>query len=161
MASISVSGTGCAAPMRGWATARGGAIAAAAWLLLGAASPVARLDVRVDALRSDKGLIQLCLTSDPTNFPNCVDDARALRRSVPATARSLRFDALPVGTYAVAVIHDENGNAKLDTVMGIPREGFGFSRNPAIGFGPPRFTAARFALDADGTAQDIRMRYLL
>ncbi|MBM3929639.1 MAG: DUF2141 domain-containing protein, partial [Sphingomonadales bacterium] len=125
------------------------------------ASPVARLDVAVDNLRSAKGLIQLCLTSDPENFPNCVDDARALRRSVPAATRAVRFDALPVGSYAVAVIHDENANARLDTMMGIPREGFGFSRNPVIRFGPPKFGAARFSLDASGTQQDIRMRYLL
>lgn len=106
-------------------------------------------------------MLQVCLTSDPTNFPNCIDDARAVRRTVPVTARAIRFDALPVGGYAIAVIHDENANAKLDTLMGIPREGFGFSRNPAIHFGPPKFGAARFALDAAGTQQDIRMRYLL
>ncbi len=105
-------------------------------------------------------MIQLCLTADPKNFPACVDDARALTRSVPATTRAVTFDALPVGDYAVAVIHDENGNRKLDTMMGIPREGFGFSRNPAIGFGPPKFAAARFTLDINGTEQDIRMRYL-
>ena len=42
---------------------------AAALLLLGAASPVARLEIEVDKLRSSKGVIQLCLTSDPKNFP--------------------------------------------------------------------------------------------
>jgi len=59
------------------------------------------------------------------------------------------------------VIHDENGNAKLDTLAGIPREGFGFSRNPAIRFGPPRFAAARFAVGGDANQQQIRMRYIL
>ncbi len=137
------------------------ALAVVAWVALGGASPVARLDVDVDKLRSSNGVLRLCLTSDPKNFPRCVDDARALRRSVPAATRTMRFDALPVGNYAIAVIHDENGNAKLDTLMGVPREGFGFSRNPAIGFGPPKFTAARFTLDADGDRQDIRMKYLL
>ncbi|WP_235523957.1 DUF2141 domain-containing protein [Sphingomonas sp. Leaf33] len=144
-----------------WAVSVRLALAAAAWTLLGGASPVARLDIDIEKLRSTKGVVLLCLTSDPVNFPNCVDDARAVRRTVPATTTDIRFDALPVGTYAAAVIHDENANAKLDTMMGIPREGFGFSRNPAIGFGPPKFGAARFALDAAGTQQDIRMRYLL
>ncbi len=129
--------------------------------MLGAASPVARLELDVSKLRSSRGFVRICLTADPDNFPKCVDDARALRRSVPAGQTQLRFDALPVGGYAAAVIHDENGNRKLDTALGIPREGFGFSRNPAIGFGPPRFSAARFAIDADGTREDVRMRYLL
>ena len=69
------------------------------------------------------------------------------RRSVAAAAPRRRASpALPRGDYALAVIHDENGNARLDTIAGIPREGFGFSRNPPIRFGPPRFAAARFDL---------------
>lgn len=105
--------------------------------------------------------MRVCLTGDPANFPACVDDADAVTRSIPADTRALAFPALPRGDYAIAVIHDENGNARLDTLAGIPREGFGFSRNPPIMFGPPRFTAARFTLGGDAEMQQIRMRYLL
>lgn len=137
----------------------------AALLLLAAlplisAAPVSRLDIGIDQLRSTKGLIRLCLTADPDNFPQCVDDARALTRSVPAGQRGLHVDGLPRGDYAAAVIHDENGNARLDTLAGIPREGFGFSRNPVARFGPPRFGAARFTLDSVAETQQIRMRYI-
>ena len=59
-----------------------------------------------------------------------------------ANAGGVRIAGLGRGDYAVSVIHDENNNAKLDTFAGIPREGFGFSRNPAIRFGPPKFSAA-------------------
>ncbi len=124
------------------------------------AAPVSRLDIGIDNLRSGKGMIRLCLTADPDNFPACVDDARAMTRSVPAGQKALHLDGLPHGDYAAAVIHDENGNAKLDTLAGIPREGFGFSRNPAIRFGPPRFTAARFSLGSVAETQQIRMRYI-
>jgi uncharacterized protein (DUF2141 family) len=136
------------------------ALAGAATFLMGA-TPVARLDVGIDKVRSAKGLLRVCLTADPANFPACVDDADAVTRSIPASDRTISFDGLPRGNYAVAVIHDENGNAKLDTFAGIPKEGFGFSRNPAIGFGPPRFAAARFAIDSDAAAQHIRLRYIL
>ena len=128
-------------------------------LAMGAA-PVGRLDVAVDKLRSSKGLIRVCLTNDPANFPACVDDADAVTRSVPAGTHGISFDALPRGTYALAVIHDENGNSRLDTFAGIPREGFGFSRNPPIRFGAPRFAAARFDLAGDASAQQVRMRYI-
>ena len=128
-------------------------------MLIGAA-PIARLDVAVDHLRSTKGLLRVCLTADPGNFPACVDDADAVTRTVPAGTRSLRFEGLPHGSYAVAVIHDENANSRLDTFAGIPREGFGFSRNPAIGFGPPRFAAARFTVAGDAERQQVRMRYI-
>ena len=106
-------------------------LALAALPLIGAA-PVSRLDIGIDQLRSAKGMVRLCLTADPDNFPACVDDARALTRSVPAGQRAIHLDGLPYGQYAAAVIHDENNNAKLDTLAGIPREGFGFSRNPPI-----------------------------
>lgn len=122
---------------------------------------VAPVEIEVTKLRSAKGALRICLTSDPGNFPACTDDADALKRSIPATQRTIRFEALPLGGYAAAVIHDENGNRKLDTVLGIPREGFGFSRNPGIRMGPPRFSAARFALNGDGADQSITMRYLL
>ena len=45
-------------------------------------------------------------------------------------------------------------------LRGFPREGFGFSRNPAVRFGPPRFSAAQFTLASDAETQQIRMRYI-
>lgn len=127
--------------------------------LIGAA-PVTRLDVAVEGLRSAKGSLRLCLTADPANFPACVDDADAVTRSVPAGMTHVSFDGLPRGGYALAVIHDENNNARLDTFAGIPREGFGFSRNPPIRFGAPRFVAARFDLVGDAEMQQVRMHYI-
>lgn len=129
--------------------------------MLPGAAPTTALDVSVDNLRSEKGVLRICLTADPQNFPGCVDDAHAVTRSVPATMRDVHFDGLPYGTYAVAVIHDANANNKLDTLLGIPREGFGFSRNPVIRFGAPRFSSARFDLGEKADTQMIKMRYLL
>lgn len=130
-------------------------------LALPGAAPVASLELDLTRVRSTKGVLRICLTSKPENFPSCLDDSLALRRNVAASTRSFRYEGLPTGAYAIAVIHDENGNQKLDTLLGIPREGFGFSRNPAIGFGAPRFGAARFMLPESGSVQQVVMRYLL
>lgn len=170
MGSIFASGTMSAAPIAALAAlplGRARLIArrcGAALLCLGllpGAAPTTTLDVSIDKLRSTRGELRFCLTADPKNFPGCVDDAHAVTRSVPAASRHVRFDGLPAGSYAIAVIHDANGNNKLDTVLGIPREGFGFSRNPAIAFGPPRFAAARFDIGDQPVEQQIGMRYLL
>ena len=131
-----------------------------AFLLLGAATPIGRLEVAVAGLRSTGGLVRLCLTANPKAFPACHNDALAVRRNVPAGAPLLAFDGLPPGDYAAAVMHDENGNRRLDTFAGIPREGFGFSRNPQVRFGPPRFAAARFAVAGEANRQQVRMRYM-
>ncbi|WP_272942600.1 DUF2141 domain-containing protein [Sphingomonas sp. ATCC 31555] len=129
--------------------------------ILGGGSPLATLEIDFVKLRSSRGLLQVCIAPAPSVFPDCRDGGGAIKRSIPASAGQLRVTGLAPGDYAVAVIHDANGNGKLDTMMGIPREGFGFSRNPAIGFGPPRFTAAQFPLTGGSDRQEVRMRYLL
>lgn len=144
------------APRRLYGAAGLGAV----WMMLAATAPVTRLDVEVDNLRSAKGMIRICLTADPKNFPACVDDADALTRSIPASVHATSFPGLPQRAYALAIIHDENNNAKLDTFAGIPREGYGFSRNAAVRFGPPRFSAAQFTLAGDADMQQVKMRYI-
>jgi uncharacterized protein (DUF2141 family) len=135
-------------------------LALSATLLVGAAAP-GEVALSIAGLRSAKGVVQVCLTSDPVNFPGCAGDRHAIKRKVDAKVAQLRFDGLPSGAYAVALIHDENGNDKLDTMLGIPREGFGFSRNPAIAFGPPKFSAARFPVTSGEVSERVQVKYLL
>ncbi|MES2986534.1 MAG: DUF2141 domain-containing protein [Pseudomonadota bacterium] len=137
---------------------------AISFALLTAAAPApesASLQIEITQLRSQKGVVQLCLTREAKGFPDCSKDPASIRRTLPASNPRIRFAGLTPGDYAISVIHDANSNAKLDTMMGIPREGFGFSRNPAIGFGPPSFSSARFAVGGGAEMQQVRMRYLL
>ena len=127
-----------------------------------AASLPSSLELDVTGLRSARGNVLVCLTANPKAFPDCSKDNAARQLTIAATAvREVHFENLAPGAYAVSLIHDENANGKLDTSLMIPREGFGFSRNPAIGFGPPKFGAARFDIGSGGTAQSVRMKYML
>jgi uncharacterized protein (DUF2141 family) len=102
------------------------------------------------------------MTKSSAHFPNCGDDPAAVKRSVPAAdAGLIGVSAINPGSYALSAIHDENRNGRLDTFLGIPREGFGFSRNPVIRFGPPRFTQVRFDAVSGLSRQSVRMQYLL
>ena len=148
------------------ATLLGGALLAAAPASAQAADPGActaatqtRLMVTVRGLKNSTGKVRVQLY-DGAGF---LKKGRWLGRvEAPAREGATICIAVPrAGDYAVAVIHDENGNKKLDTFAGIPKEGFGFSRNPAIRFGPPRVAAARFSLTTDAEEQQIRMRYML
>jgi uncharacterized protein (DUF2141 family) len=66
---------------------------------------------------------------------------------------------MPPGTYAVAVVHDEDGDGRLDArFLGIPKEGIGASNDAQGRFGPARFDAARFALARD-QAIDVTLVY--
>ena len=128
---------------------------------MGTAAP-GSVDAELSGLRSTRGLVLVCMTMQPDRFPACQSDPQARRlRVATVDARDLRFDGLPSGDYAIALIHDENGNRRMDKMMGVPREGFGFSRNPAIRFGPPSFSSARFAVGSGTTAERVRVKYLL
>ena len=131
--------------------------------LLGAATPdtLGEVSATVTGLRSVKGQVLACLTQSASRFPNCERDPDARRLIVPASQHiELHFSAIPAGTYAIALIHDENGNGKLDKRLIMPAEGFGFSRNAPVRFGPPSFASAAFTVDGGGAHQAIRMRYL-
>ena len=129
--------------------------------LISSTPPMASVEVDLTAVRSTRGSIQACMTRSATHFPNCKTDPDALRRTVPASIRQLQFKDVPAGRYAVSVFHDENANQKLDTLVGIPKEGFGFSRNPVIRFGPPRFNKVSIEFPPGFTRTSVRMQYLL
>jgi uncharacterized protein (DUF2141 family) len=88
---------------------------------IAAAPPTASVEIDLTALRNSRGVIQACLTRNPSYFPDCRSDPDALTRSVPASVRRLEFQSVPAGRYALSVFHDENGNRKLDTLVGIPK----------------------------------------
>ncbi len=136
-------------------------MAAALPVLLGAAPPpTGSVLVEVLGLRSAKGLVQACLTAIPAGFPDCKKDPAALKLTIPATpGGTLLFENVAPGRYAVALFHDENGNNRLDTAMMIPREGFGFSRDAPLRFGPPRFAAAAISVADVEMRTVIHLRY--
>jgi uncharacterized protein (DUF2141 family) len=76
--------------------------------------------------------------------------------------RQARCDFLDLqpGTYALAVIHDENMNGKLDTnEVRIPTEGYGFSNDASALMGAPSFNAASFPYDGQNLALTITLNY--
>ena len=119
------------------------------------------LTLTFENARNTRGLIRICLTSSARHFPDCRGDAAARSLSIPASTRTARIEGLAPGTYGVSVLHDENGNGRMDMAIMIPREGFGFSRNPRIGMGAPRFDAVSFIIGSAPAAQTIRLRYML
>lgn len=126
-------------------------------LLFCATATSAQLTVRVEGVRSTKGKLLLSVYRSADGFP--MDAAKAVTSQVvdaktPAT--DVRFADLPAGTYAIALMHDENGNGKMDTnFMGIPKEGNAASNNAKGRMGPPKFADAKFQYS--GQAQQIKL----
>jgi uncharacterized protein (DUF2141 family) len=60
------------------------------------------------------------------------------------------FGKVPPGEYAVVVVHDENGNGKLDTgFLGFGGESYAYSNDARPLFGRPPFDEVKFAVSAD------------
>jgi uncharacterized protein (DUF2141 family) len=117
------------------------------------------LRIEVDGLRSDAGEVFVAVYGSAEGFPGEVGRAVRSDRVRPVDRRAACVFHVPPGTYAVSVLHDENGNGRLDTgFFGIPREGLGASNDAQGRFGPPRFEDAKLAVPADRTTV-IHVRY--
>ena len=80
---------------------------------------------------------------------------------VKETPQKLIFKNLKPGTYAVALIHDANGDGILNSnSFRMPTEGFGFSKNPLVLTGPPKFNDAAVKVEGVNTDIQIKLQYL-
>ena len=134
---------------------------AVALLLMALPVRAAELSVTITGVRNDQGLVEVCLFSGPTGFPDCSADPGIQRRRLPAVPGTVRtsFD-IPPGTYAVTVFHDEKRLGRVETnFLGIPRSGVGASRDPEARFGPPPFADAAFVMGDRPAAVSVRLRY--
>jgi uncharacterized protein (DUF2141 family) len=157
MGYISGFGTKCAAPILGLALGTAALVSTAE-----AAPSTATLEVNIYGLRSMKGNVLVCVTANPRFFPDCSKDPKSFRANVPARdSAQVSFSGITQGTYAVALVHDENANSKMDMAIFLPKEGFGFSRNPVVMAGPPKFSSAAFAVDIADVSQRVKMKYML
>lgn len=127
-----------------------------------AAPTAATLDIDIYGLRSMKGNVLVCVTANARFFPDCSKDPKSLRATVPSRdSANVSFSNIAQGTYAIALVHDENANSKMDMAIFVPREGFGFSRNPVVMAGPPKFSSAAFTVQSTDVRQRVKMKYML
>jgi uncharacterized protein (DUF2141 family) len=138
-------------------------VVAAGILILGAGeTPSGTIAVKVTGLRSDDGQVLAYLFDQKKGFPTKPAKAVAKRKAGIEEGRAfVSFKDVVHGTYAVSVIHDEDGDGKIDTyILGIPKEGVGVSMNAKGKAGPPKFEDAKFVLDSDTRKLTIKIRYL-
>ena len=136
-----------------------------AWLLigLGSAWDPRSLTVDVEGLRNRTGVVQVALFRTADGYPQQAELA-ARTRTVPIALPTtvVTFDDLEPGTWALAVLHDENTNGRLDTtLLGVPKEGIGASREATRRLGEPRFEDARFEMGASDLHLRVAVKYWL
>ncbi|MFO7937024.1 MAG: DUF2141 domain-containing protein [Kiritimatiellia bacterium] len=120
------------------------------------------IHVKIPNIKNSTGNITCGIFKAPEGFPNkFLESAKAIIiRKIQKTKAQCDFSNIPPGTYAIAVIHDENMNGELDTNwFGVPTEGYGFSKTTIDKFGAPAFSVASFQYDGQNTNLTIRLNY--
>jgi uncharacterized protein (DUF2141 family) len=69
------------------------------------------------------------------------------------------FEKVPSGTYAISTFLDENGNEDLDlSVVGKPKEKYGFSNNVMPAMRPADFEEAAFTVNGENKTLIIKLK---
>lgn len=122
--------------------------------------PLCTLKIHVTGFRNGKGRAGGTIFASPAGWPENTTKAVVHGGFPIENGQATETFQLPAGKYAIAVLHDENGNRKLDrNFLGIPKEGFGFANNPRVFMSPPPFQAASTQVSCPETQLDIRLIY--
>ena len=128
-------------------------------MLLQLTGAAQQLTVIVTNIKNDKGKIGAALYNSKESFmknPFMTQGTASKKGEV-----TLVFGQVPKGEYALSILHDENNNAKMDSnVVGIPKEGFGFSNNAMGIAGPPGWDKSKFEVTGVDQTVTIRLKHM-
>ena len=141
--------------------ARHGGATAALVLIALAGSPARAADVTVNVanVRGEAGHVRVALCTRPTFLKDdCPYNASAPARRGETV---VKVTAVEPGEYAAQVFYDDTDAGKVhQNVLGIPREGVGFSNDARLHLRGPRFRDAAFPVAGGGAQIQLRLRYL-
>lgn len=113
--------------------------------------------------RNDNGYARIAVYNDPKTFCNeSIKPFKEVSGKIEHGECTVSIYDLPDGDYALTLLHDENEDGVMNyNLLGLPKEGFGFTNNVLPGFSKPGFKACKISVSA-GTVvnQTIKVRYL-
>jgi len=127
-----------------------------------AQSSCSGIQVKIPNIKNSTGTVACALFESsagfPTEFLHSATNITMIK--IRDTQARCNFLDIPPGTYALAVIHDENMDGKLGTnLLGVPTEGYGFSNGAKASMGAPSFEDASFWYDGKNLDLTIRLTY--
>lgn len=123
----------------------------------------AKISVHINNFENNAGNCIVCLYNNPKEFTEKGGKPVACL-TVPITNKTAiaQFEEVQPGSYAIMVVHDANSNRKFDTnFLGIPKEGYGASKNILPFAAAPKFEENRIVVtDSTTTRCTIKLRYI-
>lgn len=127
-------------------------------LITCSAAHAADLTVNLSNIDNTRGTLHIGVADSQQAWEGKSDFAAAASRKPSGSEEAVSFTDLAPGIYAIKVMHDENGNGRLDVgPSGVPVEGYGFSNNPQV-MREATFEEAAFEVGENGAEISIRMR---
>ncbi|ATD01432.1 DUF2141 domain-containing protein [Pseudoalteromonas spongiae] len=98
----------------------------------------------IEGIQHDKGKLYIQLFKGENNFKKGEAHNVAIVNAKKGKL-TVTFNDVEPGDYAIRYFHDENSNRDFDNNMfGMPIEGYGFSNNAPVNFGPPSYQQMTF-----------------
>ncbi len=114
-------------------------------ILLSQSVHAADLTVNISDIEQGKGHVLVALYQGDENYKTD-KSSKASKVKAKNKEETVVFKDLADGEYAIKMYQDENDNDQLDfNMMGIPKEGYGFSNNVGM-FGAPEYKEAKFTV---------------
>ncbi|MEM6263336.1 MAG: DUF2141 domain-containing protein [Bacteroidota bacterium] len=113
--------------------------------------------VQFDGLDTRQGHVRIAVFNTQESFLSQEFFTTAIVKvdDLPVT----RTISLPPGDYAISAYHDINDDEELNlSLLGIPKEPYGFSNNPRRGMGPASFEEASFRFNKNNQTLVIELK---
>lgn len=133
----------------------------AALICLSLQAQESTLTVTITEIKPGPGLVRMAVCDQPGHFP----DKPVLSFSIPKSEiknNTLKIEVqnLLEGSYAISLLDDTNKDGKMELgLLGIPKEGFGFSNDIRPRGKAPPFEKCTFSVKKGENNLAIRMQY--
>ena len=118
--------------------------------------PVSDITVVISNFDNNQGKAYVALYNSEGTFLS--KGFEATFSKIENNSCEVTFKAVPNGTYAISMFHDENDNNKMETTLfGIPTEDYGCSNNATGFMGPPKWKDAKFQINNESITQHITL----
>ncbi len=108
------------------------------------------ISIAIPNLKNTKGEILIGVYNKQDGFPKENKQYKYYIIKADKFSGEYNITDLPRGEYAIAIFHDTNADGICNTnFLGIPKEGYGFSKNIKPVFSVPKFNECKIDLNSN------------
>jgi uncharacterized protein (DUF2141 family) len=120
------------------------------------------LTIEFENIRNDEGFLIVTVYPSEDIWLDDIDELEQVfpKENIVDGNMSVTIDEMPSGIYGVAMMDDEDGDGEMRyNFIGMPREGYGFSRNYKVRLSKPDFDDCVLEFKNDTTIR-IHVQYM-